>query len=161
MSIAGIEQYVQRTDALIEARGIRSDDLYDIDTVCYDVETNERYEELRRDFAQRAMLISETPVNNRLIAVFEFSEPIVANGHRINYLELPQPKRPGTVEGISHVQYVTRFGVRRFVDRYSAITFEEKGNPDNRLLQLSDGSVTARFHDKHMGAVIEMEQNHA
>lgn len=160
MSLERIDTYVKEADALLRRRGIQQADLVDIDTVCYDTPSNDRYDELKREFAQRAFLIDETEVNGRLIAVLEFHEPLEVEGHRLTYLELPQPKRPDTEEGISHVQYVTRQGISRFRSRYSAIAFEEKGNPLNRLLQLSGDLATVRFHDKHMGAVLEQEKNH-
>lgn len=158
MSLEGLAKYVEQADSLLQMKGIRKSDIIAADTVCYDAPSNDRYDELKAEFGQSAALIEESMVNDRLIAVFEFHDPLIIGNQALSYLELPQPKRPQTPEGIAHVQYVTRQGISRFKNRYSALNFEEKGNVLNRLLQLSGDGVTVRFHDKHMGAVIDMER---
>lgn len=159
--IGEYETFITKVDELVAAHGIAGDDLVQLDTICYRVETNERYDELKRRLAGVALEIDETEVNGRLISVFAVERPLVAgNWQSISYIEVPQPK-PGSPypEGIDHVQIVTRQRLSDFHAKYSETPFEEKGlvNIINPLLKLNGSGVSVKFHDKHMGAVIELE----
>lgn len=159
--IGDYESFITKADALVMAHNIASDDLVQCDTICYRVETNERYDEIKRQLAERALMIDETEVNGRLITVFATDTPLrVGKWESISYIEVPQPK-PGSYypEGIDHVQMVTRRSLADFHARYVSVPFEEKGlvNQINPLLKLVGEEVSVKFHDKHMGSVIEME----
>ena len=155
------EAFVAKADALLASRGIGAQEIVQCDTICYRVETNERYDDVKQQLAQRALMIDETEVNGRLIAVFAPNEALQAGAWQsISYIELPQPK-PGSFypEGIDHVQYVTRRSLSEFHRAHSDVSFEEKGLKSrlNPLLKLSGEDVSVKFHDKHMGAVITLE----
>ena len=159
--IGNYEDAVLGAEALLREHGISPDDLVQCDTICYRVETNERYDELRQELARVAMLLNEVEVNGRLIAAFALTEPLAAGDwHDISYIELPQPK-PGSryPEGIDHVQFVTRLPLGKFQATYPDIPFEEKGLASrlNPLLKLEGDTISVKFHDKHMGSVTELE----
>lgn len=159
--IGDYEAFIAKANALVAEHGIATEDLVQLDTICYRVETNERYDEVKQQLAEVALMIDETEVNGRLISVFATEEPLqVGEWHSISYIEIPQPK-PGSPysEGIDHVQMVTRRGLSDFHKKYSNVLFEEKGlaGKINPLLKLNGNDVSVKFHDKHMGAVIEME----
>jgi len=160
--IGDYEAFVQKVDVLLEQQGIVPDELIQCDTICYRVETNERYAQVSRLLAERALLISESEVNGRLIAVFAVHEPLRAGRWQsISYLEVPQPKSGSHYpEGIDHVQMVTRRALPAFHAQYAHVPFEEKGlaSPLNPLLKLQDGGISVKFHDKHMGSVITLEE---
>jgi predicted metalloenzyme YecM len=161
--IGDYEAFIEKADTLIAEQGIVADDLIQCDTICYRVETNERYVELTRQLAERALLISETEVNGRLISVFATHEPLHAGRWQsISYLEVPQPK-PGSYypEGIDHVQMVTRRELPAFHAQYAHLAFEEKGLASslNPLLKLVGDEVSVKLHDKHMGAVVALEES--
>lgn len=160
--IGDYEQLIAKADDLLAAHGVELNELVQLDTICYRVETNERYDQLMRQLAHVAVLVSETDVNGRQIAVFEPAVPLQAGRWRtISYIELPQPKLGSFYpEGIDHVQYVTRRGLSDFRKVHSDISFEDKGLAShlNPLLKLSGDNVSVKLHDKHMGSVIQLEQ---
>lgn len=155
------ETAVTNAETLLREYGIDSADLVQCDTICYRVETNECYEEVKQQLARVAILLNEVEVNGRLIAAFALEEPLHAGAQdSISYIELPQPK-PGShyAEGIDHVQFVTRLPLNHFHDKYRSLPFEEKGlvSKLNPLLKLEGNEVSVKFHDKHMGAVAALE----
>jgi predicted metalloenzyme YecM len=159
--IGDYELFIEKADALIAEQNIDASELVQCDTVCYRVETVERYEEIKRQLADVALMLNETEVNGRLIAVFAPYHPLRAGRWQsISYVEIPQPK-PGShyPEGIDHVQMVTRRSLSDFQKAHTDIAFEEKGlaNKLNPLLKLSNEEAAVKFHDKHMGSVIELE----
>lgn len=160
--IGDYEAFVARVDALVAEHSIDRDDLVQLDTICYRVETNERYDELKRRLASVALEIDETEVNGRLISVFSLEPSLKTDvWSSISYIEIPQPKPSSPYrEGIDHVQIVTRQRLSDFHTKYAQIPFEEKGLTSklNPLLKLNGSDVSVKFHDKHMGAVIEIER---
>lgn len=160
--IGNYEEAVLSVEALLRDHSILPIDLIQCDTICYRVETNERYEEVKQQLGEKALLLNEVEINGRLIASFALEEPLEAGTqHSISYIELPQPK-PGSEysEGIDHVQFVTRLPLSQFHIKYQNLPFETKGlaNELNPLLKLEGNEISVKFHDKHMGAVIELEE---
>lgn len=151
--------YLQQAIQLIDQIGVR-EELAHNDTVCLEVPSNERYEALKQELLSLGELISESRVNGRLIAVFELAEPFSALGWRASFVELPQPKKGTEGEGIRHLQFVTRTGMESFRRTFSHLNFDDRGNTRNRLLEIATPEATVRFHDKNMGAVIELEKLH-
>lgn len=160
--LGNYESFISSADTLLKSSGIDRSDIVQCDTVCYRVETNERYDELKLQLASCALMVSESEVNGRDIAVYSLEEPlVVGDWSSISFIELPQPKPDNKyIEGIDHVQFVTRQGLAVFRSKYSGIRFDEKGlaNKLNPLLKLEADGVALKLHDKHMGAVIELEQ---
>lgn len=162
--LGNYEQAVERADALIARQGIQPHDLVQCDTLCYRVETNERYDQMKQELARVALALGEQEVNGRLIATYMFHEPLTAGRWQtISYVELPQPK-PNRVytEGVDDVLYVTRQSLSEFQAKYSSIAFEEKSlaNVHNPLLEIEGEGMAVKFHDKHMGVVVELERAH-
>jgi predicted metalloenzyme YecM len=159
--IGNYEQAVINAEALLRDHTILTTDIVQCDTICYRVETNDRYDELKEQLAQAALLLNEVEINGRLIASYALEEPLEAGSqHYISYIELPQPK-PGSAysEGIDHVQFVTRLPLGQFRTKYQHLPFETKGLSSklNPLLKLEGEEISVKFHDKHMGAVTELE----
>ena len=159
--IGNYEQAVINAEALLRDHTILPTDIVQCDTICYRVETNDRYDELKEQLAQAALLLNEVEINGRLIASFALSEPLEAGSqHFISYIELPQPKAGSDYrEGIDHVQLVTRLPLAQFHTKYQDLPFETKGLASklNPLLKLEGENISVKFHDKHMGAVIALE----
>ncbi|MGJ9374315.1 VOC family protein [Nesterenkonia sp. CF4.4] len=148
---------VRDADKLIESLGVR-DELVQNDTLCLQVSSNDRYTRRKQDLALAGTWISESLVNGRLIAVLQLHEPLRAHGWSVSFIELPQPKTGSEIDGIRHLQFVTRTGIESFRHRFAELGFRETGNPRNRLLEITENDVVVRFHDKNLGAVIEWEQ---
>ncbi len=157
------ESFVERANTLIDQSGIARKELVMCDTLCYRVETNERYDELKQSLAQLALWVDEAEVNGRQIAVYNLREPLNVPGWQrpVPYLEVPQPK-PGSPypEGFDHAQFVTLRGLGDFRSQHQDLSFDEKGleHPLNPLVKLSGEAVAVKFHDKHMGSVIALER---
>lgn len=149
--------YIHDAGLLLDRLGVR-EDLVQNDTLCLQVPSNERYNEVLEELVTRGKLLSESQVNGRLIAVVELFEPLAAGGWQVSFVELPQPKKCVGQEGVRHLQFVTRTGIESFRSRFPQLNFHDRGNTVNRLLEIATPAATVRFHDKNMGAVIELEQ---
>lgn len=151
------QEEIRRADGLIQQLGVR-EELVQNDTMCLQVPTNAEYARVREQLDGHHHLISESLVNGRLIAVFELTTPISEHGWSLSYIELPQPKTANLPSGVRHLQFVTRTGIESFRSKFPALGFEDKGNTPNRILEVTAGRSAVRFHDKSMGAVIEIER---
>lgn len=148
---------VRDADQLIESLGVR-DELVQNDTLCLQVSSSDGYTRLKQELALIGEWINESLVNGRLIAVLQLHEPLRAHGWSVSFVELPQPKTGSELDGLRHLQFVTRTGIESFRRRFPGLEFRETGNARNRLLEITEGDVVVRFHDKNLGAVIEWEQ---
>lgn len=156
--LGDVEGLLLAADKLVESVGVKRDDLIQADLICYRVETNQRYEEMKLALASKALLLDESEVSGRMIAIFELTEPLQAGDWRVSYIELPQPKENNKYrEGLEHVQFVTRSDIGRFADKYTAVDFEVGGSQVNKLLEISNNVTTVKFHDKDIGTVLELE----
>ncbi|WP_120004099.1 VOC family protein [Nesterenkonia muleiensis] len=153
-------RYLRSSAALLEQLGVHKDVLHN-DTVCLQVPSNDRYTQVKEELAAWGELICESEVNGRLIAVFELRRSLETDGWAPSFVELPQPKTGTEGEGIRHLQFVVRTGIQSFRRRHRHLDFDNRGNARNRLLEFTGASVVVRFHDKNMGAVIELEQRDA
>lgn len=143
-------------DSLIDRLGVR-DELVQNDTLCLQVPSNERYDQVKTELSELGELISESEVNGRLIAVFELHRRLKSSGWSVSFVELPQPKTGTEAEGVRHLQFVTRTGIESFRAKFPRLDFDDRGNARNRLLEIAEDGAVVRFHDKNMGAVIALE----
>lgn len=131
------------------------------DHICYRVETLERYELLKIELAQIAMLAAETPVNGRPICIFTLHEPLVFEDQLIPCVELPAPKAASVyAEGWEHAEYVTGMPLDEFRSRHPDVSFDlraanKKINPEIAL-KVGD-RYQAKFHTASILEVIELE----
>ncbi len=139
-----------------------------IDHICYRVETDARYRELREYLLQQGnTLLVESIIGGRSIATFKLSTPLPYGNRRIPLLELPAPK-PGSFypEGYEHVEFVTDRPLVAFCDQLPALlavpaaNYDRKGlskarNADLRV-KLGDG-YNVKFHEQSLEAVIMEE----
>ena len=101
---------------------------YELDHLCYRVESIERYTELKEACIAMGSLLTETLINSRPISTFKLHQPILYQDRAIELLELPSPK-PGSpyAEGFEHVEFVIDENLDRFVARYPHLVFDTKG----------------------------------
>lgn len=137
--------------------------------MCYRVETDERYNELRRELLRATRLVKPVGepamVSGRPIATFKFVEPVEAEGWKISYLELPAPKEGSPYEeGLEHAEFVVLGGD---LDGFQAAHphlepfFKTSGmnktvNPE---LGLKEFGMSVKFHELALGKVVRIEQN--
>lgn len=159
------ESFIAATSAGLDEVGIQRQELIQMDHICYRVETNERYDELKSRAQETAELVAENQVNGREISTFEFYEPLQAAGWTVPYLELPAPK-PGAAytEGWEHVECVTSGSLERFWQRHHELPFSGEGmnkliNPELGLkVGLRMGMLVVKFHEQPLGAVARIER---
>lgn len=155
------KSFIEKVDTTLRDLGVSRDELAMMDHLCYRVESQERYSELLMLFSKEAMLLGESEVNGRMIAVFEFEEPLQGSGWTIPYLELPAPK-PGSSysEGLEHAELVVIGGLARFMDRHPDISFSLSGM--NKLINpeagVKGGTAAVKFHELQLGAVVRIEK---
>jgi predicted metalloenzyme YecM len=161
--IGDYEAFVRQTNEGLRRVGIKLDELAMLDHICYRVETLERYQEMLRLLGGRALLLGEAEISNRLIATFEFEEPLKIDGWRVPYLELPQPKAGSPyAEGLEHAEFVVVKSLRRFQAEHSELPFAtgEMRKPVNPGLglRLKQHHLSVKFHEQPLGAVVRIEQ---
>ena len=131
---------------------------YELDHICYRVETWERYLELTQVLATKGKLLAETMIGGRPIATFLLEKPFVYKDRIINCLELPSPKDGSPYkEGFEHVEFVIDLPFEEFMEKFPAINFKTKGmekavNPDISI-KFPEGAV--KFHHHTLEYVIK------
>lgn len=131
---------------------------FEMDHICYRVETDERYEVLKKELLTISEMINESDINGRKIAIFKLKKPIRHEMRDIYLIELPAPKKGSFYkEGYEHVEFVIDYSLEDFVRGFEHIDFDKKGmkkavNPDVRI-QFDDLSV--KFHEHNLEYVIK------
>lgn len=156
-----LEVFLRRLFLALDAAGVDVS-RYEMDHVCYRVETGERYEALVHAWRLYATSIHESLVNGRRIAVFRLERPQRVLGREIRVIELPAPK-PGNpfVEGWEHAEFVIDESFEAFMARHPHLVFETKSlgkslNPELGL-RLGDG-LQVKFHHQPLAHIVEIER---
>lgn len=156
--------YVARAEAGIAAKGITSKELTQCDMLNIECSTDGRYERVKAELLKAAELLSEIDHNGRLISIFEMHEALAAGTWSIPHVELlaPKPTRENS-DGIDGVFFVTATRLARFLETHKGVKFEEKGltNKANPYVELKGDDWAVKFHDRHMGAVLDIERKFA
>ena len=131
---------------------------YELDHICYRVETLERYNLLKEVLASNNELLTETMIGGRPIATFKLKKPIVYKARNIGVLELPAPK-PGSFypEGWEHVEFVVGEDPTAFMKHYPELPFLTKGlsKPVNADVVLKFRGFAVKFHEHSLEYVIK------
>lgn len=158
--------YVARAESEVNKRGIQTDELVQCDMLNIECSTNENYDKVKTALlAQSAKLLSEIEHGGRLISILGMEPALQAGAWQIPHVELLQPKPTReNIDGIDGIFFVTARGLDAFLEKHKDVTFEDKGltnkaNPYVELKGEADGEPWAvKFHDRHMGAVLGIEQ---
>lgn len=155
------EPFIQAIAGGLDELGIKREEVAHMDHICYRVETNERYEQLKQEIQEAATLVAVNQVNGREIATFEFAQPLEVAGWVVPYLELPAPK-PGSPykDGWEHVELVTVGGLDKFLQRHSNLPFSlgSMGKLINPEAELKTDKISVKFHEQPLGAVARIER---
>jgi len=155
------EMFIQAITIGLDELGISREEIVLMDHLCYRVETQERYEELKKRLQDEAELVAANQVNGREIATFEFKEPLRAAGWTVPYLELPAPKQGSAYkDGLEHVELVTVGSLDKFLQRHGDLSFSLEGmekliNPE---ASLKTDTISVKFHEQSLGAVARIER---
>lgn len=134
---------------------------YELDHVCYRVETQERYAELKKALFDYGELLTEAKVGDRLISTFKLKNPIIYQNRKIWCFELPSPKKGSYYkEGYEHVEFVIDSNFEDFMQKYSGINFDthsmtKKINPD---ISINFDNCSAKFHLASLENVIKNQE---
>jgi predicted metalloenzyme YecM len=134
---------------------------YQIDHVCYRVETLERYAWVKGYFSARGTLLAETPYAGRPIAVFRLERPVVSGNLFTQLVELPAPKVGSPYrEGWEHAEIVIHETLesfmRRFPGDWKTAALAKRLNPEIAL-SLGDG-ISVKFHRIALDEVVRLER---
>lgn len=134
---------------------------FEMDHLCYRVETEERYENIKAQLHSIAELLVESTINGRNISVFKLHRPIRYETRDIYLLELPAPKENSPYhEGYEHVEFVVDMPLDQFVDSYPHIDFDTKGMSKliNRDARVQLNQLSVKFHENNLEEVILYEK---
>jgi len=129
-----------------------------IDHICYRVETNERYLELKNELAKYGEILIEKPISGRPIATFKLNQPFIFQEQKIYLLELPAPKKGRFyAEAWEHIEMVIKDNFEDFMAKNVHLDFDtramtKKVNPEVRLT-FKSGAV--KFHHYPLDYVIK------
>jgi predicted metalloenzyme YecM len=153
--------FIADVERVLEARGIAADELTQCDMLNYECSTNERYDEVKKALEGSARILNETEHGGRLIAILQAEPRLIAGDWRVPYIELLQPKPTReNIDGIDSVFFVTALALPEFLKQHADVDFETKGlaNKANPYVELKTDGIAVKFHDRHMGAVLEIER---
>ncbi len=148
--------FLERLFAALKEKNIDASN-YELDHLCYRVESRERYESLKAQLSGLGELLSEKEIGGRPIAAFKLKEPIHYRGRRIWCVELPAPKAGSPYpEGYEHAEFVIRQCFPDFIGQHPAADFDTKAltkrvNPEVRL---QFEGFSAKFHRQSLEYVI-------
>jgi predicted metalloenzyme YecM len=152
--------YMSRVETLMSENNIFADEITQCDTLVYQVETNDRYDVVKREIGKYAKLLAEHETGGRLVSIFWTDPALKTSNWQIPYIELLQPKPTReSPEEIDGVMCVTTLPIAEFLKKHDDVKFEEKGlvNQLNPYIELKSDGVSVKFHSKHMGSVVELE----
>ncbi len=153
--------FLEKIEKKLQSIGIKISQ-FEIDHLCYRVETIERYNKLKDEFSEYGVCLIESPIGGRNIATFKLHEPIEYNESIIDLIELPAPKKNSPHnEGFEHIEMIISESYESFRLRYPKVSFETKAlskglNPEFEI-KFKDCAV--KFHFKSLEEVIAIEKN--
>lgn len=134
---------------------------YELDHICYRVETQWEYNECKEHISQLWSLLSETKIWGRHIATYKLKKPIIYQNRKIHVIELPAPKQWSNYRTwFEHVEFVVDKSLESFIAEHSELEFKTKAlskeiNPD---VSLNFWDTAVKFHINTLENVIEWEQ---
>lgn len=155
------EIFLDTVFSKINANQIVIEPHWDIDHLCFRVETEALYEDFKRKFSKLGELLAETNIKGRPIATFELQTPIRYKDWLIKLIELPAPKRGKSVKtGFEHFEFVVDKCLEDISKKYPWLEWDRSGLEKifNSELELSLGNSAIKFHNLSLKSVINFEQ---
>lgn len=132
-------------------------DNYELDHICYRVETEESYQELKKALKNLGELLTESQIGGRAIASIKLAKPIIYQHRQIEVVELPAPKKGSFYkEGFEHVEFVINVPFEAFMETYSHLNFITKDlkKSVNQGVTLKETDFSVKFHHHTLEYVI-------
>ncbi len=136
--------------------------IYELDHICYRVETLEEYSHICEQLLDYGVLLSEAMIQWRPISTYKLASPIAYKGREIYCVEIPSPwAHQKYLTWYEHVEFVIDEDLTDFMFRYNYIVFttnwiDKKINPDVSV-RYSD-TMAVKFHNNTLEDVIKYEQ---
>lgn len=159
-SLGSISVFLKKVFSSLKKDGIDVSG-YELDHICYRVETLERYHKLKKVLEKHGKLLSETIIAGRPIATYKLKELFIFRDKTIKCIELPCPKKSSPYqEGFEHVEFVINLSFQDFMKKYPSIKFEtgassKEVNPD---IQIKYAGFSVKFHHNTLEYVIKYLQ---
>ena len=134
---------------------------YELDHICYRVESTERYEELKKQLLQQGTLLGETPINGRPIATYKLIKPATFKERTIPCIELPAPKQNTFYpEGFEHAEFVIPESFADFAQKHAGVPFDITGTTRtiNPEITRKYNGFSVKFHYNTLEYVIKYLQ---
>lgn len=135
---------------------------WDIDHLCYRVDSLKRYEELKKSFLNLGKLLIESDINGRSISTFKLNSPITFKHWTIDVVELPAPKLSKPIkEGFEHIEVVCDLSFDELEEKYIGLQLDLGGlkKEINLELEIVLGEKNIKFHHMSLESVIRIETN--
>jgi predicted metalloenzyme YecM len=135
---------------------------WDIDHLCYRVDSLSRYEELKTLFKTFGTMLIESDVNGRPIATFKLNFCIKFKDWIIDVVELPAPKVSKlTKEGFEHIEIVCDETFSDLEVKYKHLKLDLGGleKDFNQEFEIELGERNLKFHHMSLESVIRVEEN--
>ena len=130
---------------------------YELDHICYRVETVERYQILKEALTNLGTLLAESQIGGRAIASIRLDAPIVYKNRTITVIELPSPKKGSFYkEGFEHVEFVITLPFAEFMASHAHLNFATKDlkKSVNQGVTLKEADFSVKFHHHSLEYVI-------
>lgn len=131
---------------------------YELDHICYRVESQERYNFVKNIFLEESKLLSEVLIWGRMISTFKLAHPLIYKNREIFVIEIPEPKENNFYpEWLEHIEFVIDKSFEDFKKMYQDISFDSRAewkeiNPD---IQLRYENCSVKFHHNSLEYVIK------
>ncbi len=130
---------------------------YELDHICYRVETEERYQVLKKALTNLGELLTESKIGGRSIASIKLAQPIIYKNREIEVVELPAPKKGSFYkEGFEHVEFVIDMPFEEFMAAHPQLNFITKDlkKSVNQGVTLKETDFSVKFHHHTLEYVI-------
>lgn len=159
--LGDIDGFLKKVLTALENDGIDVSK-YELDHICYRVETQGTYNQLKTELSKVGELLSETMISGRPISTYKLNTPIIFRTREISCIELPTPKQCSLYpEGLEHAEFVIDESFDDFMNKYPAVKFDTASinKPINPDLRVEYSGLSVKFHHKPLEEVIRYEQN--
>jgi len=131
------------------------------DHICYRTSSTSNYQDTKNIFANMGALLGETLVNGRPIATYRLYSPFQYQNHEIWLVEVPHPKREGTIESFEHMEIICDCPFETVERMYPQAKWDKGGihKPYNPELEIVLGERNLKFHHQSLSSVMRLEQN--
>lgn len=146
----------------LDEKQIKIAEHWDIDHLCYRVDSLKRYEELKKSFSDFGKILIESDVNGRPIATFKLNFSVSFRNWSIDVVELPAPKPSKIIpEGFEHIEVVCDLPFSKLEESFKHLKLDLGGlkKDFNQEFEIDLGLRNIKFHHLSLESVIRLEEN--